>query len=306
MSLKEDHVAIRGAVEEQALVVLAQWTGEGTPTVNTLRKALGQQDGSWVYRELQRLGYLESEVSLGAEAELTPRGRRLSSYILSLRGRGGLERSDAVRRGLLHHLAENDRVMSCADFVGSSQAQAFGTPFTSAEVEEAASWLREHKLMTSIDSWQQPHLRPEILPSGREVLYITDLTIDDYLQRSASGGTLNDYRNYGNHVQGNVGAIQQGDHNSATVNQILNDDHRQLVLAKVAEIEAETSGQADPRLAEHVAAIRAEAEMPEPVKEKLLAKAALALATALGSAAGTSAGQQVVPGLQQLIQIITG
>lgn len=60
--------------------------------------------------------------------------------------------------------------------------------------------------------------------------------------------------------------------------------------------------QAKPELAEQIAELRAEAEMREPRKDGLLAKAAAAMTAGLA----TSAGLQVLPGLQKLIQAISG
>lgn len=60
--------------------------------------------------------------------------------------------------------------------------------------------------------------------------------------------------------------------------------------------------QPSPELAKQIAELRAVAEMREPRKEGLLAKAAGAVTAGLA----TSAGLQFLPGLQKLIQTING
>jgi hypothetical protein len=301
MGNRERHADIRGTASEAALLVLVEWS-EDTPTVNDLRDELGVREGTEAYAELTELGYLESEVSLAAEAVLTTRGRALAAYILSARDRGGPERNDAVRRGLLRFLAEHPSIGACSAFTGMPGSEAFGAAFLPEEIDEAADWLRDHGLIESFGSFQQSHLRPKILPAGREVLHVSDVSLDDYLRSREKGGVMNDYRNYGNSVHGNVGAIQQGDHNTAHVSQVINENHRRLVLSKVAEIETDLANANNPELTAQVAAIREEAERPQPTKEGLLAKVGLAFATALA----TEGGQAVVVGLQQLVQTITG
>ena len=70
----------------------------------------------------------------------------------------------------------------------------------------------------------------------------------------------------------------------------------------LCELQDNPAVQAKPELAEQIAELRAEAEMREPRKDGLLAKAATAITAGLA----TSAGLQVLPGLQKLIQAISG
>jgi len=70
----------------------------------------------------------------------------------------------------------------------------------------------------------------------------------------------------------------------------------------LCELQDDLAVQAKPELAEQIAELRAEAEMREPRKDGLLAKAATAMTAGLAA----SAGLQVLPGLQKLIQTISG
>lgn len=70
----------------------------------------------------------------------------------------------------------------------------------------------------------------------------------------------------------------------------------------LCELEDDPAVQSRPELAKQMAELCAEPETREPRKEGLLAKAAAATATGLA----TSAGLQILPGLQKLIQTITG
>ncbi|MFB9797014.1 hypothetical protein ACFFON_08725 [Arthrobacter citreus] len=306
MALRDEHTAIRGSSEERALLLLTKGHFDGSPSVHALRDSLGQAEGQAAYQRLKELGYIESEVSLGGEAVLTSRGRQLGSYIVSLQGRGGPERNDAVRKALLSFLNTGATIGSCADFVDTPGASAFGIPFSNEEILEAADWLKEHRLMDSLNSWQQSHLRPTILPAGREALFSSDQTIENHLRAGTHGGTVNDYRNYGNSVNGNVGAIQQGDQNTANVTTTNGVENRASILDAVTELMNVATSVQDPRLNSQIADLRNTVEDNNTTKEGLLAKASTALATALGAAAGTTSGQQIVAGLQRLIQLIVG
>ncbi|GAA3291691.1 hypothetical protein GCM10017708_20300 [Arthrobacter citreus] len=160
--------------------------------------------------------------------------------------------------------------------------------------------------MDSLNSWQQSHLRPTILPAGREALFSSDQTIENHLRAGTHGGTVNDYRNYGNSVNGNVGAIQQGDQNTANVTTTNGVENRASILDAVTELMNVATSVQDPRLNSQIADLRNTVEDNNTTKEGLLAKASTALATALGAAAGTTSGQQIVAGLQRLIQLIVG
>ena len=70
----------------------------------------------------------------------------------------------------------------------------------------------------------------------------------------------------------------------------------------LGELEDSPAVQSSPELAKKMAELRAEAEMREPRKEGLLAKTAAAMTAGLA----TSAGLRILPGLQKLIQTISG
>ena len=70
----------------------------------------------------------------------------------------------------------------------------------------------------------------------------------------------------------------------------------------LCELQDDPAVQARPELAKQMADLCAETEIREPRKEGLLAKAAAATATGLA----TSAGLQILPGLQKLVQAISG
>lgn len=302
------HAEIRGTDAERALIVLAEWVGDGTPSVATIREALGERDGTYAYSELKNRRLIEHETSLGAEAMLTPRGRDLARYILSLRGRGGPERNDAVRRGVLLYLADNPGTSSLDEFL-ATQPSAYGAPFSQEEVDEAAGWLRERDLIKAFGTSQASYLRPSLTPAGRGALVASiGSTVDDYLRTRANrvGVTHQRVTNAPITNYGTIASAQIGDHNSATVHQHITADARQIVLAKLAELEVMPEVQANTALAAHVSAIRSEVEKPDSKKDGVLAKVALAFGTAAATAVGTPAGQKIFELLGQIPQMLGG
>jgi len=70
----------------------------------------------------------------------------------------------------------------------------------------------------------------------------------------------------------------------------------------LCQLEDDPAVQSSPELAKQMAELCAEADMPEPRKEGLLAKAAGAMTAGLA----TSAGLQIIPALQKFIHTIIG
>lgn len=293
MGLVEEHGALHGTPTEQALLVVLE---HDTPSINTLRQALGEAEGEEAFVDLKRRGYIRSEDSLAAEAVLTSAGQRLAEFVLSSRARGGADRADGVRRLILRWVVENPGCDSL-DSLLQAGPEVFGSLVQADEFEEEADWLIEKQLLKVIATAEDPYLRPKAMAAGRRVLQIPDQTIEDQL----SGAGSADHRSYTNtfHGSATIAALSQGDQNIISVTMTSS----QLAEASsvLHQLEALPEVQNQPELTQAVGAIRGELASPEPQKEGILAK----VATAFGVAMANGAAPMVLQLLGQLPQVLS-
>lgn len=294
MTLRDEHLVIRGSDLEEALLIVHE-AGSDASAVN-LSDQMGDWAGLEAYEDLKAAGLIRVETSLAAEARLTNRGRRLAEHILAQRTRGGYERNDAVQRLILRTLVEHEGISSLSDLVNLPLGEPFGAEISLEEAQENAEALVEMGLLKVISSLQDPFLRPEVTRLGREALVSSgDATIEAYIQ-GKRGTRMQQNRSYTNNITGPVGSVAQGDHASVTVNQNISNTDLNEVRALLQQLAALPDVQATPELAEKIAEMAQEASAPSPdrgtLREKLLM---LFMTPAL-----TQLGQQVMPALQQI------
>jgi len=288
---------IRGTLAEDALVALG--AAGGTLSHGDLASAIGSDTygAHEVYLELERLGLIGAASYDGVP--LNSEGRRLADMIVKSRINGP-DRWDAVQRGLLAWIGGATR-NATSDYISTETATAFGVPFTAVEIDQATEFLADKGLIDIVSSLQVRGIRPSVTSEGRYALHHHG-TVAEFVK---TGGypITDDHSSKVSVTGGSNVAVQSGGlGNVQTVTQTLSIDSRMQILAKVNELLTSLPGDADPSVRAAIEDFRDEAASDKStiaiMKDKAL--------TAMVAAVMTGVGQQIVEGLAQLAQMISG
>ena len=180
-------------------------------------------------------------------------------------------------------------------------ATAYGVPFTAVEIDQATEFLADKGLINIVSTLQTRGRRPEITSEGRYALHHHG-TVAEFVKSGGSSTTYDQSSNVSVTGGSNVAVQSGGQGNVQTVTQTLSVDSRIQILAKVNELLTSLPGDADPSVRAAIEDFRDEAASDKStiaiMKDKAL--------TAMVAAVMTGVGQQIVEGLAQLAQMISG
>lgn len=145
-------------------------------------------------------------------------------------------RTDAAQMRMLEWVREHEDQGSSLDVADSPAANDFTDPLTRDDFAKADKVLRDEGFIKGTGAWGHGTIRPELTAAGNRCLdrrYApSDLPTHQTATHTVNAPT------YTNHITGPVGGIQQGEHNTMSVEQSNNPDLAEAldIVAKMKQL----------------------------------------------------------------------
>lgn len=147
-------------------------------------------------------------------------------------------RQAAIQLEIMGKIAENPDYGSTNDYYPTTTVR--GETVTEAEYQRALAHLTGLELIKGIKAWQSGLIRPELTPNGYTTLesgyppHVPVVSGAVHLADIQGGGQPSVFHNITNYTMNNagpVGAVQQGDYNTASVTQHVGLDAESFAIA---------------------------------------------------------------------------
>ena len=170
---------IRDSLEELVLLHIDEEGGQAS-FQSVARVSGSEQHASQATAELQSMGLVETEQSIGSELTLTSLGHSVAQQV-KVSMATPERRDDAVQRAVLTWLEESEQqTLSLSVFLDTDRASVFGVQVTIDELKRASDFLMDRGFIKAVRTWQSNSpLRPSITIDGQKAL-LSDVTLSRY------------------------------------------------------------------------------------------------------------------------------
>lgn len=287
---------IRGTAAEK--VLLNAYAAGGACPKSVYGAGLAELTALDGAEKLRKLGLAVDEASAQGELDLTELGVQAAEMV----GRShhdGPARWDVVQRAVLVFVRDT-KPAQASDLVGSGAGLVDGRPVSKDDVAQAFEFLQENGLLTSIESYGAPDIRPEITQKGQYAIH--EPNIREYVERGFVS-VANDYSTNTTVSGGTLGAVTGGAGNTTNVTQTISTSERTQILSLVDQVlDGLPESNKDTTLRSKMQELKTEVANPAASRPGLLARAGEALVLA----AMTAAGGPVIEGISQIVRGLGG